>query len=229
MSSLAYSTLLFDIDDTILNFDLSEKQALNKLFANLNKPLTPEIMAYYQQLNQHLWQQYERGEISRQELLDTRFTLLFKHFGEDLNGKLIEKTYRNYLAEGHDPIPGAKQLVTTLGNQHELYLVTNGIANTQERRIREAGLAPYFENLFISERIGARKPEKAFFDYVAQHIPNFDRHQSLVIGDSLTSDILGARTYGLDSVWFNPQHQSNQTTTKPTYEIDQLAALKKIV
>ncbi|WP_225429731.1 YjjG family noncanonical pyrimidine nucleotidase [Lentilactobacillus parafarraginis] len=98
---MAYSTLLFDIDDTILNFDLSEKQALNKLFANLNKPLTPEIMAYYQQLNQHLWQQYERGEISRQELLDTRFTLLFKHFGEDLNGKLIEKTYRNYLAEGH--------------------------------------------------------------------------------------------------------------------------------
>lgn len=225
---MSYATLLFDIDDTILDFQSSEKRALKKLFQHLNKPLTPAIANYYHQLNTILWQRYEKGNLTRNDLLNSRFTLLFRHFGEDINGAAIEKTYRQYLAEGHDSIPGAKQLLMALSQNHELYIVTNGIAKTQEKRVHEAGIVKYFNQMFISENIGYQKPQRAFFDFVAHQIKHFDRRKALVIGDSLTSDILGAANYGLDSVWFNPHHALNQTKTQPTYQIDKLNALTAI-
>jgi 2-haloacid dehalogenase len=226
---LPYSTLLFDIDDTILDFQASEKRALEKLFMHLNRPLTSEIADYYRQLNATLWQRYEKGNVTRNQLLNSRFTLLFRHFGEDIDGASIEKQYRSFLAEGHDQIPGATQLLTDLSQHHDLYIVTNGIAKTQERRVQEAGIAKYFRQMFISERIGFQKPKQAFFDFVSQKIDHFSKQNTLVIGDSLTSDILGANTYGLDSVWFNPAHLHNSTPAEPTFEIDSLTTLKTIV
>lgn len=225
---MAYSTLLFDIDDTILDFQSSEKQALKKLFNHLHQPLTTTMANYYQQLNVTLWQRYERGEIARADLLNQRFTLFFHHFGEDVDGIATERIYRQYLAEGHQPMPGAPSLLADLSRDYELYIITNGIAQTQIRRIREAGFAPYFRQLFISEQIGAQKPSQAFFKSVAHQIDHFKKADTLVIGDSLTSDILGAANYGLDSVWFNPHHLVNQTPTTPTYEIDRLNQLKII-
>ncbi len=226
---MTYSTLLFDIDDTLLDFQSSEKKALTALFAELHHPLTSAMLTYYHDLNVNLWQQFERGQITKQALLESRFTRLFKHFGETVNGAAVERQYRYFLAKGHDQIPHATQLLTDLSQRHDMYIVTNGIAATQKQRIAEAGMAKFFKAMFVSEKAGARKPEKAFFDYAASHIDHFNKSATLVIGDSLTSDILGAKIAGLDSVWFNPHHSPNQTLTQPTYEIDALLKLKPIV
>lgn len=226
---MKYSTLLFDVDDTLLNFQSSEKHALKKLFQSLHKPLTPEIYRDYHSLNAQLWRRYERGEISRETLLDERFNLFFQHYGENVDGTLYGQKYRSFLSEGHDQIPNATKLLADLTHDHHLYVVTKGVASTQYRRLKESGLDKYFDNVFISEKIGHKKPEPAFFDYIANNISGFNKQESLVVGDSLTSDILGAATYGLDSVWFNPQHQPNASSTQPTYEIDQLLDLEAIV
>lgn len=226
---MKYSTLLFDVDDTLLNFQAAEHAAMKKLFESIGQPLTPAVYQDYHQLNESLWQRYELGEISRQELLDTRFTLFFSKYGQTVDGQAYEKRYRDYLAEGHSPMPQAKQLLTDLNANHDIFVVTNGIAKTQHRRLNESGLAPYFTNVFASETVGVQKPDPKFFDYVAQRINGFSKPKSLVIGDSLTSDIKGATAYGLDSVWFNPTHKINKTPAKPTYEIDQLLRLEAIV
>lgn len=226
---MKYSTLLFDVDDTLLNFQAAEHDALKKLFKTIGQPLTSEVYADYHQFNEQLWQQYELGEISRQTLLDTRFCRFFDHYGQVVDGKAYEQRYRSFLAEGHSPMPQAKQLLADLSASHDIYVVTNGIAKTQHRRLNESGLAPYFTHVFASETVGVQKPDPGFFDYVAHNIQGFSKDQSLVIGDSLTSDIKGANLYGLDSVWFNPTHQPNTIRLKPTYEIDHLLRLEAIV
>ncbi|GAD17142.1 YjjG family noncanonical pyrimidine nucleotidase [Lentilactobacillus otakiensis] len=226
---MKYSTLLFDVDDTLLNFQASEQHAMQKLFENIGEELTPTIYEDYHELNEHLWQQYERKEITREQLLDTRFNLFFGKYGKQVDGQAYEAKYRSYLAEGHTQMPHAEELLADLSANHDIYVVTNGIAKTQRRRLSESGLAPYFTSVFASEVIGYQKPDPAFFDYVARKINGFSKSASLVIGDSLTSDIKGASAYGLDSVWFNPHHQQNTTKTSPTYEIDHLLRLESIV
>ncbi|GHP13785.1 noncanonical pyrimidine nucleotidase, YjjG family protein [Lentilactobacillus fungorum] len=226
---MTYSTILFDVDDTLLNFEASEKQALEKLFKTIHQPLTPAVYRDYHDLNAQLWHRYERGEISRETLLNSRFNLFFAHYGQNIDGKLYGQKYRTFLSEGHDQIPQAQTLLNDIRPNHQLYVITNGIAATQQRRLKESGLVNYFDDVFISERIGHKKPDSAFFEAVADQIQGFTKQSALVVGDSLTSDILGAKHFGIDSVWFNPHHLPNASQTKPTYEIDHLLSLEAIV
>lgn len=227
---MTYKTLLFDIDDTLLDFKAAEKQALVALFKHLQLPLSTENYTYYHELNAHLWQQFERGKITKPELLVRRFSGLLEHIGNTtLDGGEVEMQYRHYLSLGHQTMPHATQLLANLSQRHQLYVITNGVTTTQQRRLREADFNRYFEQVFISEQVGAQKPESAFFERVAGTIENFDKQHTLVIGDSLSSDIKGANGFGVDSVWFNPTHQANDGVAKPTYEIDQLLKLETIV
>ncbi|KRK96967.1 HAD superfamily hydrolase [Secundilactobacillus odoratitofui DSM 19909 = JCM 15043] len=227
---MAYQTLLFDIDDTLLNFQAAEKQAMVGLFQELNLPLSDDTYRFYHHRNAELWRQFELGNITKTALLSKRFTDLFAYLGEpDVNGPQIEKRYRHYLSMGHEPMPHATEVLQALKPQHDLYIVTNGVAKTQQKRLAESHFDQYFNQVFISELIGAQKPEPAFFERATSQIKAFDANQALVIGDSLSSDIKGANAVGIDSVWFNPQHQANQSDVRPTYEIDQLTDLTQIV
>lgn len=227
---MAYQTLLFDVDDTLLNFQAAEKQALAGLFKELKLPLTSETYDFYHAENLALWQQFELGNISKPKLLVQRFGTLFDHLGiTGIDGQKMEERYRFYLAQGHEPMPQAPEVLNDLSQDHDLYIVTNGVAKTQKKRLSEAHFDHYFKNVFISELVGAQKPAKAFFQRVTADIQSYEPAQTIVIGDSLTSDIKGAAGFGLDSVWFNPSHQPNQTDIKPTYEIDQLEKLESIV
>ncbi|MCH5462351.1 noncanonical pyrimidine nucleotidase, YjjG family [Lactobacillus sp. LC28-10] len=227
---MAYRTLLFDIDDTLLNFQAAEKQALESLFKKLKLPLTSQTYDFYHDENLALWQQFELGKISKSKLLVKRFTTLFDHLGiSGIDGQKMEELYRDYLGEGHQPMPQAPEVLSDLCQSHDLYVVTNGVAKTQQRRLSEAHFDHYFKDVFISELVGAQKPAPEFFQRVTADIQPYEPTQTLVIGDSLTSDIKGAASFGLDSVWYNPNHAANQTKIKPTYEIDQLDALETIV
>lgn len=227
---MAYHSLLFDIDDTLLNFQSAEKQALQGLFKELKQPLNADVYHYYHDLNISLWQKFELGEISKSTLLVQRFTTLFNHLGvANVDGKRMEERYRYYLSQGHEPMPHAPEVLTDLSQSHDLYVVTNGVAKTQQKRLSEANFNHFFKGVFISELVGAQKPEAAFFQRVTADIQAYEPAQTLVIGDSLSSDIKGAASFGLDSVWFNPNHQQNQSSVKPTYEIDQLTDLEAIV
>ena len=226
---MRFKTLLFDIDDTLLDFDANENQALARLFASLGIELTPQVKAEYKAFNQSLWKKLELGQISRDELMAHRFATFFKeHFNLNV-GNELNKRYLGYLAEGHQEISGAKQLLQNLQLAgHELYVVTNGVKFVQEKRIADAKLRPYFKNIYISEEIGYQKPARQFFKHVFADIGKVDLDKTAIIGDSLSSDIKGAVNSGISSIWFNPKQVKAKGIT-PNYQVTSLTEIEKIV
>lgn len=227
-----YNTLLFDIDDTLLDFKADENQALHRLFEFLEIELTDEIHEKYSTYNQSLWHKLERNEITRDELLATRLTTFFKkYFGRDVADLKLNEKYLSFLSDGHDLIDHAEKLLDELSQNQEIRMeiATNGVPETQYKRLREAEIENYFDQIFVSQEIGTNKPNIEFFNYIENHLENYDSHRTLMIGDSLTSDILGGNNAHIDTVWYNPQHLENSSTAKPTYEIDDLLQIKEII
>lgn len=224
-----YKTLFFDVDDTLLDFGSAEKLALELLFKEQHIPLTTEIEKQYKIINQGLWKRFEEGDLNRDDVVNTRFSILFNEFGREVDGTLLEKNYRSYLEQGHQLVNGAFELITELHNHYDLYIVTNGVSKTQYKRLHDSRLYPLFKDIFVSEDTGYQKPMKEFFDYVFARIPHFEVEQALIIGDSLSADIKGGELAGLDTCWFNPRMQPNDSNIKPTYQIHKLEELKQIV
>lgn len=224
-----YKTLFFDVDDTLLDFAAAERLALRLLFEEQNFPLTDEIEARYKTINQGLWKSFEEGKVDHDELLNTRFSLLFKEYGQEVDGALLESAYRGHLEKGTQRVTGALELLTRLHEQYDIYIVTNGVSKTQHKRLHGSGLFPYCKDIFVSEDTGYQKPMKEYFDYVFARIPHFRVEQGLLIGDSLSADIKGGQLAGLDTCWFNPYQKQNDTGIAPTYQIQSLDELYEIL
>ncbi|HFK1545629.1 YjjG family noncanonical pyrimidine nucleotidase [Bacillus albus] len=225
-----YKTLLFDVDDTLLDFQKAEKLALRMLFEERGIPLTKEVEAQYKKINKSLWDAFEEGEINRDEVVNTRFSILLKEYGEEVDGILFENNYRSYLEEGNQLMQGAFEFISQIQSEYDLYIVTNGVSKTQDKRLRNAGLHPLFQGIFVSEDTGFQKPRKEYFDYVFARIPNFAPEEGLIIGDSLSADIKGGYVAGIDTCWFNPEKKLNHSEIVPTYEVqnfEELYALLK--
>lgn len=225
-----YKFVFLDLDDTILDFSAAEDVALPKGLKEVGIDPTDDLIARYKQINIAEWARYERGEISRETVLTERYDILFKEYGIDLPGHVAEDAYRKYLGIGHFFIPGAVQLLEYLNSKnYRLFIASNGVAATQDSRLDSAGIRPFFENIFISETTGSHKPEKAYFDYCFSHIPGFDRSEALIVGDSLTSDILGGKTAGIATCWFNPNGKIATEYLRPDYEIRTLKELELLL
>lgn len=222
--------LLFDADGTLLDFKKSEEVGLNHVFEEYHISNPEACRAYYLQLNEQLWKGFEQGDFPKQHIFDVRFQMMLDEFGIEGNGIEMEQHYREWLNKGYHTIPGALTLIKALSeNDYELYIVTNGVSKTQYQRLQESGLKPYFKAVFVSEDIGDQKPNKGYFDYVFAHIPNAQKEEMLLIGDSLSSDMLGANQAGIASCWYNPEHENNTTQAKPDFEISTLEDLWEIL
>lgn len=220
-----YDVLLFDADGTLLDFKKTEYQALSQVFEQHGYTLTQEIRQVYEGINRRLWDDYEKNLITRDTVLFTRFQQLFAQVGIAGDGREFENDYRCFLNRGHDLVDGALELCKALCGQYRLYIVTNGTSETQFRRLEESGLAPWFREIFVSEAAGFQKPRKGFFDYTFGRIPNFQPETALIIGDSLTSDILGGNNAGIDTCWYNPDRVPLPEGFRVTLEIASLSEL----
>ncbi|MBR4014988.1 MAG: YjjG family noncanonical pyrimidine nucleotidase [Anaerotignum sp.] len=217
--------LLFDADRTLLDFSASERKSLQKTFAEYGLPFSDEMYQYHLVNNARLWENYEKGLIDRQAVLYCRFVQLFAHFHLPADGIAFEDSYRKNLTHSYDLMSDALEVVQNLSRTHALYIVTNGVSDTQKNRMKGSGLNPYFRDIFISEDIGSQKPQKEFFARCLARIPDFDPALSLIIGDSLTSDILGGNQAGIQTCWFNPTGEENHTAAKVDAEIRHLKDL----
>lgn len=222
-----YKVLLFDVDDTLMDFRAIEAEALKTLFETMGYPLTGELLRAYREVNGALWAAYERGEIAMDAMLAQRFGQTMARFGADVDSAAWERRYRTLLGEGSHVIDGAREVCARLSESHRLFAITNGVGETQRRRLTAAGLYGLFEKVFVSQTIGYQKPAKEFFDYVAANIDGFDRRDALVIGDSLSTDIRGGNDAGIDTCWLNADRQHSAATR--TYTIARLTELYGIL
>ncbi len=226
---MRYECLLFDADRTILDYDAAEEQALAAALAELGVQATKEHIHAYREINARVWEAYERREISQWELGERRFSELFARCGVKGDAGLFGERYLELLSEGAQLITGARALLGTLHGKVRMVLVTNGIAAVQLSRLGRSDLEEYFDALVISGELDVAKPDPRIFSIALQRAGSPPHERVLMIGDSLSSDILGAVRVGLDSCWLNPRGEENPFPFSPTYEIRALSELLAIV
>ena len=217
--------VFLDLDDTVFDFHKAERIALTKTLTELGLAPDPAVLTRYSEINIAQWKLLEEGKILREELKVRRYRLLFEELGTDVSPELAATTYAKNLSIGHYFIEGAEELLSTLSRDYRLFLVSNGAADIQRGRIGSSNIHLYFEKMFISEEIGFNKPDVRFFDAVFAEIPDFDKTQAVIIGDSLSSDIKGGQNAGITTVWFNPKGLEAPADTRPDYTISRLCEL----
>jgi 2-haloacid dehalogenase len=224
-----YQALFFDVDNTILDFTKTEQEALPLLFQQHGLPIDEEAMGAYRTINKRLWRSFEKGEIDRDTVVQSRFREFSARYGRETNGAELDAAYRELLGQGTHMIDGAAEVLDALSKHYSLYIVTNGVSETQYRRLKATALLPYFQAVFVSEDTGFQKPMAEFFDYVFEHVPNVSPTRSLIIGDSLAADIQGGHQAGMDTCWFNPGKLPKQLPITPDYEINALEELRRLL
>ena len=221
--------VLFDLDDTLLDFKRAEAEAIRHTLKELGIDPTDETVALYSRINRSCWAKLETGEYTREEVLHNRFDMLFEALGVSGDAHATQKLYEYRLSLGAYYLEGAEELLDSIHGKYRLYLATNGIVNVQTRRLRDSGIEKYFDDIFVSERIGYNKPDKRFFDYAFERIPDFKHEETVMVGDLLTSDIKGGINAGIKTVHFNPKGLKNDTGITPDYEIGTLAELVELL
>ena len=155
--------VLLDLDDTLLDFHKAERIAIAKTFVKFGIEPDEAIIRRYSEINAEQWKRLVRGEIDREQVLVGRFALLFDELGLDFSSRKAKCIYENFLSQGHYFVSGAEELLEALRGKYRLFICSNGTAVVQEGRLKSAGIGPYFEEIFISEEIGFKKPSAEFF------------------------------------------------------------------
>ena len=220
-----FQTILLDADGTLFDFDACEEEALKLAFHKYGYPLEEATRKLYGDINKDLWKQYERGEIDRNTVIYSRFGTLFGKIGIKDDGIAFEDAYQELLGMQHYSIEDAPEVLQYLHSKYSLYIVTNGVTATQRRRFMESGVDKYMKKIFVSEETGYQKPMKEYFDYCFARIDNLDLAKTMIIGDSLTSDIKGGNNAGITTCWYNPDYLTNNTDAIADFEIHNLRDL----
>lgn len=224
-----YRNILFDLDNTLLDFNRAEKVAISAVLENFGREPTEELIKLYSRINLSQWKLLELGELTLAETKENRFRLFFEEIGITASPKEATAEFERLLHGGYYMIDGARELLGELYGKYRLYIASNGTASVQRSRIDGADIGIFFDGVFISQELGAKKPDAEFFEKAFRAIPDFYKEETVMVGDSLTSDILGGRNAGVDTVWYNPDKQSLNGNIKPTYEIARLEDIKAIL
>lgn len=221
--------LMLDLDDTILDFHKAERIAIAKTIRDFGVEPTEEVLSRYHVINKWHWEQLELGTMTREEVLVGRFAVLFGEMGVTVDAVTVARTYEKNLSIGHYFLPGAEEAVDALHKKYRLFLTSNGTASVQKGRMTSANLYRFFEKVFVSQEIGHNKPAKAYFDACFAQIPDFDPAKAMIVGDSLSSDILGGINAGIKTCWVNPGHVEAKNGIVPDYEIEALSQLEALL
>ena len=221
--------IFLELDDTLLDFTRAESIALTKALTEMDAPAHQAVLTRYHEINQRQWELLEEGVLTREQVLVSRFEILFRELGLTRDAAETCRHYEDHLAEGHFFLPGARELLAALAPRYKLHLASNGAAAVQRKRLKSAGILPYFQNVFISEEMGVDKPRPEFFLRCFTAIPGFDPAGAIMVGDSLTSDIRGGRNAGIRTCWFNPHEKPVRPDIRPDYTIHTLEELPPLL
>jgi 2-haloacid dehalogenase len=222
---MRHRLFLFDLDDTLLDFKASEQLSFDRTMRELGLQTIPDgLFVRYQAINLALWKAFELGAVSKDFLKVERFRRTFAEHGPglELDPHKASHLYLESLSNTVVLVDGAQQLCATLAGIGEVGIITNGVEHIQHRRIAASKLDAHVSFVATSEACGHAKPDSRFFDYTVNMARAFSHAETMIVGDRLDADILGANRFGIESCWFNPGGLVNDTQARPTWEVARL-------
>lgn len=225
-----YELILIDADDTLFDYKMAEKHAINQAFIEFNfEGDITEISNRYKEINSRLWLELEMGKVSKDKLKTERFKRLFKEYNLDYPVEYFSEFYLKKLGEGSFLLEEAEDICKYLSEKYKVVIVTNGIKEVQLSRLEKSTIKQHISGIIISEDVGVNKPHPYIFECALSFAKHSNKRSVIMIGDSLTSDIQGGNDFGIDTCWLNLHNQENITAIKPKYQIKQLKGLLEIV
>lgn len=225
-----FTTILWDVDGTLLDFLYSQKYAITKCFHAVGRNIDDDMIERYSQINEGFWKRHELGQVTREQLLSGRFRQLFQEYDiQDIDLASFQREYEEALGSVVSHQDDSLTICKSLRGHFQQYVVTNGIPAVQRNKLKLAGFLDTMDGVFISEEIGAPKPDKVFFDYCLERIEEKDRSRILIVGDSLSSDIKGGVQAGITTCWYRTEEAVNDSPYKPDYEISDLHMIYDIL
>ena len=221
--------ILLDVDGTLLDFDKCARWSIDCAAQDLNVSLPLNIMETFHRINDGLWLKIEKKELTRAELRKVRWKLIFEALGLDYDGNAFEDRFFSYLSRSSETCDGAKDIVKYLSEKYMLCIASNAMVNQQVVRLTKAGMYKYVKKMFVSEKIGAPKPDKEFFDGCFKELEGIKKEEVIIIGDSISADIKGGGAYGIKTCWFNPKKNKAPLDVKIDYTVNYLEEIKNIL
>lgn len=221
--------LLIDLDNTLIDFNECARHSIINAFGELGFDYSPKVFETFIEENVRIWKRLEKGEITKPQLRADRWNIILGKLGIDYDGTILEEMFENGVAEYACPVEGAYDLLDYLKGKYKLYIVSNGFRFVQESRLKIGDFEKYFDGLFVSEDIGIPKPAREFFDYCFEKLGNPLKEDTLLIGDSLSADIIGGINYGIDTIWFNKNGAILSEDIEPTYIVNKLEEIMEIL
>ena len=226
---MIYDTLLLDADKTLFDFAAAEHAALTESLAAWNLPHDEAVCQRYSSINDGLWKAFEKGQVTRPQLMSRRFAALFEELGVQGDPVAFNQLYMETMSRQAYLLPGALEACRELCLAYRLYIITNGSSLAQRGRLSRSPLKDCLSGVFISEELGSQKPDPAFFRQVAEGISPWRPERTLVVGDSLSSDIQGALNAGLDCCWLNPKGLPYTLERPCTYQLEHIGQLPQLL
>ncbi|MBQ3911343.1 MAG: YjjG family noncanonical pyrimidine nucleotidase [Lachnospiraceae bacterium] len=224
-------TVLWDVDGTLLDFNAAERAAIRTLFAEFGLgECSEEMLARYSKINISFWERLERNEITKPEVLRGRFEQFFGEYGIDVSLAVpFNERYQMTLGDTIVFLDNSAEIVKSLMGKVRQYVVSNGTVAAQTKKLDRSKLGGMMDGIFLSEKLGVEKPNRAFFDRVFDEIGPCDLAEVLIVGDSLTSDIRGGMNAGIRTCWYNPAGKPVPEGYRIDYVISDLGEITGIL
>ncbi|MEG1491405.1 MAG: YjjG family noncanonical pyrimidine nucleotidase [Oscillospiraceae bacterium] len=230
LNASRFKFILWDVDDTLVDFAKSERASLLHCFSSFGIELSDADLQKYSEINHGYWRLLEQGKLVKAQVLENRFTDFFDYLGsKDIDPSEMNLLFQSSLADYSVINDGALKLCKELKSSCRQYVVSNGTALAQNKKLKSTGLIDCMEGVFISEALGFEKPDIRFFERAFEQIPDFSRDSALIIGDSLTSDMQGGNNAEIACCWYNPKRLPLPLSPKIDFEINNLNEIKSIL
>lgn len=219
--------VLIDVDDTLIDFEKCARYGIYKSAEELGLSLPVNTFEIFKDINDELWRRFEKGELDRQTVLDSRWNKVFAITGTRCEGSLFEEYFIDHLEASHFHVRGALPLLRYLSEKYYLCIASNAPRALQLNRLENAGMLSYFNDIFLSGAIGLNKPTPEYFAYCLDNM-NLKPEEVCMLGDSLTADIGGAKKSGLMTIWFN-KYKDESRPELYDHEVKRLCDVRKFL
>lgn len=221
--------VLIDIDNTLLDFHKCAKESMCLAAEDFGIDFPENFFEIFTEINNRLWSEIEKGQLNRQGLFKIRWTLIFDAMGIKADGPAFEEVFRDYIKRSAIPVDGANEILEYLSGKYYVSVASNSSFEQQRARLEKAGMMKFIRNIFTSEEIGFAKPSQEFFSACRKELSSFEKEEIILIGDSVTADIEGAKSYGFKTCWFNFAGTPEKVCPSADFIIDDLIQIKDIL